>query len=342
MFENFKISKFMITLDPLEEIILPQYKGSTFRGAFGTVFRRVVCINKKSDCIDCFLKEKCIYSYIFETPLPKNSEYQKNNSYVPHPFIIDPPLENKEIYHKGEAISFNLTLINKAINYLPYIIFTFKEMGENGIGKGRGKYFLKAVKNCNDNDNGIEMCRTGHKDHKIDKVNGKDNHLIYDGESKTLQDNYIILTGEDILAKADNRLVNNTLTIEFITPTRIKYNGKLISTIEFYIFIKNLLRRISALSYFHSEEQLDLDYRDLIEKAKNIKVNQSELHWYDWTRYSARQDFKMSLGGFKGKITFIGAENSPPIKDFLPLVILGEYVHIGRGTSFGLGKYKIL
>jgi hypothetical protein len=337
MFENFKISKFIITLNPLEEIILPQYKGSTFRGAFGNVFRRVVCINKKSDCIGCFLKEKCIYSYIFETPLPKNSEYQKKNSYVPHPFIIEPPLENKEIYNKGETISFNLTLINKAISYLPYIIFTFKEMGENGIGKGRGKYFLKTVKNCNNNE--IKMSKT---DNKIDKVNRKVNHIIYDGENKTFHNNYVILTGEEIFAQADNHLDNNNLTIEFITPTRIKYNGKLISSIEFYIFIKNLLRRISALSYFHSKEQLDLDYRNLIDKAKNIKVNKSELYWYDWTRYSARQDSKMRLGGFKGKINFVDAESCQTIKDFLPLVILGEYVHIGRGTSFGLGKYKIL
>ena len=337
MFKNFKISKFIITIDPLEEIILPKYKGSTFRGAFGNVFRRVVCINKISDCVGCFLKEKCIYSYIFETPLPKNSEYQKKNSYVPHPFIIEPPLEEKEIYNKGETISFNLILVNKAISYLPYFIFTFKEMGENGIGKGRGKYFLKNIKNFS--NNGTEMCKA---DHKIDKINGKVNPLIYDGENESFQNNYVILTGEEILAKADSHLDNNNLAIEFITPTRIKYDGKLISTLEFYVLIKNLLRRISALSYFHSNEPLDLDYKNLIDRAKNIKVNQSELHWYDWTRYSARQDSKMSLGGFKGKITFMGRENSQIIKDFLPLVILGEYVHIGRGTSFGLGKYRIL
>ena len=44
----------------------------------------------------------------------------------------------------------------------------------------------------------------------------------------------------------------------------------------------------------------------------------------------------MKLGGIVGKASFSGN-----IKEFLPLLKIGELVHIGKGTSFGLGKYEI-
>ena len=45
----------------------------------------------------------------------------------------------------------------------------------------------------------------------------------------------------------------------------------------------------------------------------------------------------MMMGGFIGLVTFQGN-----FKEFLPFVNLGEYFHVGKGTSFGLGKYVIM
>jgi len=58
--------------------------------------------------------------------------------------------------------------------------------------------------------------------------------------------------------------------------------------------------------------------------------------WYDWERYSSRQDRRMKLGGFVGEITYLG-----DLKDFLPFLLLGSYIHVGKGATFGLGKYRI-
>jgi CRISPR/Cas system endoribonuclease Cas6 (RAMP superfamily) len=81
---------------------------------------------------------------------------------------------------------------------------------------------------------------------------------------------------------------------------------------------------------------LDLDFKGLIEKSKEITVQKENLTWFDWERYSNRQETKMKMGGFIGSITFQGN-----FQTFLPFVLLGEYVHVGKGTSFGLGKYEI-
>jgi CRISPR-associated endoribonuclease Cas6 len=117
----------------------------------------------------------------------------------------------------------------------------------------------------------------------------------------------------------------------------LKYDGQLSPNLEFHILIRNLLRRISLLSYFHCGEELSLDFKGLIEKSREVRVKKTNLSWFDWERYSNRQDTKMMLGGFIGSITFEG-----DLEKFVPFLLLGEYIHVGKGTSFGLGKYEFM
>ena len=45
----------------------------------------------------------------------------------------------------------------------------------------------------------------------------------------------------------------------------------------------------------------------------------------------------MKMGGFVGGMRFEG-----DLAEFNPFLVLGEYLHIGKGTVYGLGKYEIL
>ena len=45
----------------------------------------------------------------------------------------------------------------------------------------------------------------------------------------------------------------------------------------------------------------------------------------------------MKVGRFMGDITFSG-----DIIPFLTYLLLGEIVHLGKASSFGLGKYKLI
>ncbi|MEW6569861.1 MAG: hypothetical protein AB1390_01600 [Nitrospirota bacterium] len=101
----------------LEPLILPVYKGSTFRGGFGYAFKRVVCAIRNKECSDCLLKEKCVYSYVFETPTPSDTRIMRKYRAAPHPFIIEPPPEKRRGYKPGDEVQFGLTLIGRAIDY---------------------------------------------------------------------------------------------------------------------------------------------------------------------------------------------------------------------------------
>ncbi|HHT9121427.1 MAG TPA: CRISPR system precrRNA processing endoribonuclease RAMP protein Cas6 [Candidatus Wunengus sp. YC63] len=372
MLETFRLAKFRFTVCAKEHIRFPSYKGSAFRGGFGYAFKRVVCVIRDKECDDCLLKQKCIYSYIFETPPPQDTEMLRLYPKVPHPFVIEPPITEKQNFEPGETFSFHLILIGNAIDYLPYFIYTFTELGKQGIGQGRGKYDLLQVE-------GMDL--------------GNEAIQIYDHKTQTLTNHYPIIharqlnhqpltarlsscvgeniathnqipppcEGEDFVVsaqpnvegggknsatissckwgketlKVDNH--TNHLTISLLTPLRLRFDGHITDKIEFHVLIRNLLRRISSLSYFHCGEKFQVNFKGLIEKAKAVNQIKSDIHWYDWKRYSTRQEEWMSLGGVTGTVSYEG-----DISDFMLLLRLGEYVHVGKGTSFGLGRYEIL
>ncbi|MCF6155462.1 MAG: CRISPR system precrRNA processing endoribonuclease RAMP protein Cas6 [Candidatus Brocadia sp.] len=360
MLNTFRLAKFRFTVCAKEHIRFPTYKGAAFRGGFGYAFKRVVCVIKGKGCDECLLKQKCIYSYIFETPPPQDTEILRLYPKVPHPFVIEPPSDKKQSFAPGEAFTFHLILIGQAIDYLPYFIYTFTELGKQGVGQGRGKYDLLKVEGIGLENESVQIYNskdqtlTNHypiiqarqfvqenmENRSMAKCNktfsslqGKNSAVSspYEGEDKGGVKNL----PQQGSSHGNNH--NNKITISLLTPLRLRFDGHITDKIEFHVLIRNLLRRISSLSYFHCGEKLELDFKGLIEKAKTVRQTASDIQWFDWKRYSTRQEEWMSLGGVTGTVSYEGDLN-----EFIPLLKLGEYVHVGKGTSFGLGKYEIL
>jgi CRISPR-associated endoribonuclease Cas6 len=240
---------------------------------------------------------------------------------APHPFVLEPPEDHRESLLPGERFHFSLVLIGKGMDYLPYFIYSIHTLGQMGIGRGRGKFALRAV--YEDPLDGSLQEGTNLK-------------KIYDQQTQTLEGPSRGLTWEELLRKMKPPS-GGQITLHFRTPVRMRYQGRYVDALEFHILVRNLLRRISSLSYFHCGRQLDLDFKGLIRLAQEVETEQSDLRWHDWERYSARQRSRMKMGGIVGTVTFRG-----DIRPFWPYMVLGQTVHVGKGTSFGLGKYEIV
>lgn len=300
-------------VEAIDELMLPAYKGSTLRGGFGLAFRKVVCALKKMECTDCLLKTKCAYPYIFETSPPDSTEILSMDKYeaAPHPFVIEPPLEEKARYYPGEKLNFGLLLIGRAVEYLPYFIFSFDILGEMGIGKKRSKFKLNKVTYMHEQIYSV--------------ANGKISYV----------DPATIIIPETL---ENHDSLDWLVQLKFCTPARIRYQRNLAVTLEFHILIRNLLRRFMLLHYFHMEKRLlKWEPKEIIAAAYGINIYENNLRWYDWERYSLRQKTRMKLGGLIGTISYQGK-----LKPFLPFLQAGEILHAGKGTAFGLGKYCIM
>lgn len=304
--------KFRFSLRVTSLMVLPPYKGGIFRGAFGNAFRRVVCVAPREDCATCLLNQKCLYVSIFEPRSPQYfSDANKFNN-APPPYVLNPPLTNRQAFHPHETMEFDLVLIGRAIDALPYFIYTFHELGRMGLGRERGKYEISGV-NLVRNDNPTQ---------------------IYDGRTQTLN-SYSPKDETISRVRAEDTDVTS-LTLKILTPLRLKVNGELVTQLSFPLFFERLAQRLSLLAVFYDSNSCPNDLTQLISQAQQIETSSADLHWYDWERYSRRQDRAMKLGGLKGNIAFAG-ELGP----FMPCLRLGEQVNVGQGTSFGLGNYSL-
>lgn len=313
VFENFRLARYRITITAGKDgLSLPPYKGSTFRGGFGGVFRRIVCSMRQAECGDCLLREQCPYAYIFETSPPPDTQALSKYESIPRPFVIEPPLETKTEYLPGENLFFHLILIGRAIQYLPYFIVVFREMGEAGLGKNRRYFNLEEVA----------------------AIGLDESQSIYSAQTNTVQNLDLAFSGSQLIKKFP--AAARRVEVTFETPVRLKDGGKIVRRPDFHVFFRQAMRRLSSLSYFHHGESLQADYAGLSERARSVSLIKNATSWHDWERYSRRQGQRMNMGGLVGTVVYGGK-----LDEFLPWLILGEQVHVGKNTVFGLGKYRM-
>jgi CRISPR/Cas system endoribonuclease Cas6 (RAMP superfamily) len=92
------------------------------------------------------------------------------------------------------------------------------------------------------------------------------------------------------------------------------------------------------LAQTHGALSLDYDYQALLAQARAVAAQTENLWQQELQRYSNRQDKKIEQDGFMGETVFTGTA----VSDLLPLLVAGEFLHIGSGTPFGLGRYRIV
>jgi hypothetical protein len=307
-------ARFRLGLEVVEPMVLPPYKGSTLRGGFGGVFRRIACSQRQlAKCGGCLLKGTCPYGFIFESGPPEGSELWGSFQEIPRPFVIEPPESEQSEFKPGERIEFDLVLIGKAIDYLPYFILVFKELGEIGIGKRRAKFRLGGVDSVG--------------------LDGKPGERVFDGEK--VYNRFETVRSMEPSGDGVSGTVEE-LVIDFRTMTRLKQGGNYAESPEFGVLLRALFRRISALQYFYCGERLELDFSGMLERAGEVKLMENETKWVDWERYSSRQDARMTLGGLVGRARYEG-----PWREFEEFLRWGEMVHVGKGATFGLGRVRI-
>ena len=270
-----ELTKYRFTLEAIDTISLPAYKGSTFHGGFGHALLKI---------------SPTWYQYFFEPSKNKTGDW-------PKPFILLPPLDEQEQYPKGHQFSCELTLIGEANQHYAIAHAAIEYLGlQMGLGHEQGKYRIVDIQQSQPTFNNI-----------FDK--------IFDTTEETQK-----------------------ITLQLPTRLRLKVNNKLCRTAPtFQTLITRLTGRIKTLEKAYLDTEMDSDKQNyLIHKAKDIDLVSQHTLWDDWNRFSGRQKQWMKFGGLKGEISYKG--------DFKPLITtlqLGEWLHIGNKTSFGLGKYKI-
>lgn len=224
------------------------------------------------------------------------------------PYILEPPdlRIGKRMLEKGEKLSFNFLLLGDAIRYISSVVTALEKIEQYGLGAGRYPFRLLQM---------IHM-----EEQRVLWREG----IYYPAGKKEVRIPYRVLPEVE------------GACIRLRTPLRIRRSGELLTDVSFDVLIRNITNRVMALTERYggwvdreAAEQLQKISSEIRTVTANLKVEELE-------RYSNRLQEKMNFSGLLGEMEFAG-----DLTPFVPWLHVAEILHIGRNTTFGMGKVQV-
>ncbi len=228
-------------------------------------------------------------------------------SEAPHPFIFDPDPDCPVRVHAGSTATHGLVVVGEAVRHLPYLLVALRELGKGGLGGDRVPY-------------------------RMDRVFTEDGTDVLEYPRQS----FFTAVRPTLLEVMPGRSRWGRFRVDLATPTRLMIDGRLSRRPSFFDVIEALARRVFLLSCFHCQGSSEPQWDPFLDVARCVKCLHSDLRWMDAERFSTRQKRRVPLGGVVGSMTCEGdfglLEN---------LLRAGEYVHVGKNATFGLGKLRV-
>jgi len=291
---------------------LPDFKGATFRGSFGHALRQASCACGVRAAVH---HDACVYKYLFEMKAGDDGIKRQGFEDVPRPFLICPPADKRNEYGPGERICLSFTLFGRACGFLPMFVYALDLLGRNGIGAGRNPVMLRQVFALDEDGDLAEQVYSW----KTGQVT-----------RGTYTLDIAALHNRGMEAYAASGLKQVVMHCE--TPLRLKHRGELVKIPLFSAIVETAVRRFYSLLRFHHDGAEEVPMPPAIrEEPAELVANRTA--WESWERYSSRQRARIPAGGLVGQAVYAG--DLAPYAGLLPLI---ECVHLGKNTTFGLGK----
>jgi CRISPR-associated endoribonuclease Cas6 len=295
------------TLRAEEEALLPSFKGSMLRGAFGRALRSGLCMmGVGQTCETCGLRSACLYTRLFETFIEGEAPpFLKGEITAPRPFVLEAEEERRH-FAPGDRLGFDLLLFGSAVELQALAAVAVARMAERGLGERRRRFVLEEIA-------------------FLDAA-GEFHPLVSPGRPLAPP-----------LLPPTNGLPDDEITLRFRTPARFKADGHLVQSLGFRALVFRILARTLELTHFFGDRAaIDWQFQSLLRQADRVRIVEQDLSWRDFRRYSARQKTEMTLGGFVGTMRLAG-----DLAPFAPLLRTAEIIHVGKGTTFGLGRVEV-
>jgi len=229
-------------------------------------------------------------------------------THAPHPFVLCPPVDHPAVADSGMRVDLLLVVLGQAIEYLPFILLGLLRLGEMGLGVERLPFEVESVRST------------------------QDQHFIYTGQRGTPVTPPTARVLQASVGSADMK----EFDLHFVTPLRIRIQDRVRRRPEFAPLVSAALRRLELLCRVHQAGEYSVDGAAMAELAKSARLVSDRTRWHDLSRYSQRQDHRMPLGGIVGSATFDGDYGT-----FQDLMALAGRVHVGKGTAFGHGRFRM-
>ncbi|HUP81794.1 MAG TPA: CRISPR system precrRNA processing endoribonuclease RAMP protein Cas6 [Pirellula sp.] len=306
---------------------------NVLRGALGITFRKLVCPIEWFDheCHPCSLYHSCAYGQLFMPKPTEESGVLQKQQDAPRPFVIEPPGLHTEEDVKQNELTFRIVLFGTAVDESALFLSTLIRLCQDGIGRNRTP--LDMVEVIAEHPQGNEMVLAGTEA----QIHTPTRHF----------------TTSDFRIDSNRALMQESplLTIHFTSPLLLKAgsgvlpNGARVEAREvrespaFGVLISRLRDRLSSLSAFFGE-RWQADFRAIGDRANSISIHESKTVWLTRNRRSTRTGQAHAISGLVGHTTY-RFDNAKVLEFFLPLLRIGELIHVGKNAPWGNGGIRI-
>lgn len=303
--------RFTAVLDaPLQ---LPAHAGALLRSVFGAALRQGACTTGLPICGECALRNTCAYPAIFETP-PQPTQFAQRFAQVPNPYVIEPPVGPLAL-RAGQPLVFHMVLAGEATQgQLALIVSAWQRALRTGLGQARVGGRLATVEAIDSRGQSVPVF-----DMRVGRPTGA-------------------LPALDLAPPGTPG--PSGLRLELVTPLRLQHESRplLPEQLSPRVFVSHLLRRVNLMLDLHlGIRPAPYDVQALLVQAERVSDDRSALLWHDMRRYSARQGRELPQGGVTGAWHWTG-----PVAPLLPWLLLGQWLHVGKAATAGLGGYRVV
>lgn len=130
--------------------------------------------------------------------------------------------------------------------------------------------------------------------------------------------------------------VDVNLKLQFCTPARLLAEGRPLFRASFARLFPFILRRVTSMLHAHCGVVPTIEPRHLVARAATVEVRENRLFWHDWRALEGEGE-RHDLGGLSGSLS-IGGE---AIGELFWVLGLGALMNLGKGASFGAGRYLL-
>lgn len=296
-----------MTMDFQKPVRIDTYPGFVLRSVLGMQLKRMHCAMRDSPCGICPFRITCAYSFIFESPIAKTTASLQGRDRASHPFLLWTGAIPGSLVNRLE---FQARIFGKAREYLPHIVYAFREAALAGLFRSRTPATLSSVTIY-----GVEVL---HGD-----------RLMLDNLPRM----------DMILDHQPGAAVEKEVQITCLSPLRFKTEGRYSTDFSGSDFLASCIRR--AFTMFEHYGELKPEASDILIAAlrtardsESPTITNRNLRWVEFPHYSGRQRSAMQLGGSMGSFRLSGAASGLAWSSLECCSILGA----GKSGSFGYGS----
>lgn len=308
--DPFPVARYRLHARVQRAVGWPDYEGSVLRGLWGHALRRMVCATGRADCAGCPLLARCAYPALFEPAPPAGA---RSYGDLTPPYVVE-PLPGPRRLAPAAPYAFDLVLFGRALAELPLVLRGWQRALAGQIGPEEGAMTLERVEWLDASGAALEVARCG---------------------TAGLGP---VAPHERSVALPPPQAAPKRLRVELATPLFVKQGGRPLAPAQLRAahWLWALVRRVAEVSELHLGQPTGLDFAALKAAAQQLRFDTAQLSARRVDRWSNRQQRHMPLHGVVGSAVVEG-----PLAAFWPLLHLGQWLHAGGKTSFGLGRYHL-